>query len=360
MSRRCWALLAGVSLVACSSSNGAAPGPIGADASMTSTDDGDGSVALPSMTATVGASGGTVQAGGAVLTIPAGALAGNVTITVTPNATAVPPEYTGLSPVFRFSPAGTMFAIPVTIALPLSMANPGATVFASNPGGDWTGLLTMTSGTTASAAVLQLSDFFAGVRQPGTDSGTTSEDAALADSGPTDAGTTTTSDASDGAVASEDSGPPDAGGSTDAAASDAGFEGITVSIDGVPTTFAVNPTLTYSSSTSSTVLQADDGTGSFWRFQLGVLSSASQQCSPFLQPTDPVITYTHYTAGVADTTFTTKVQGASCVVQASATATAAGEHTTGTFSGVLKQVVDGGTDAGGSHMITSGSYDVIF
>jgi hypothetical protein len=330
-------------------------------------------------TKTIGAAGGTLQAGGAVLTIPPGALAGDVMITVTPSASPVPPDYNALSPIFSFAPRGTMFAMPATISLPLSMANASASIYASNTTGGWDGLVTTTNGTTASAAVLELSDFFAGVPNPAVDSGPTGDDAGpVADTGPTDASPTPESDASDSATsnadssvteagtatdaggASDASSATDAGSANDAAASDAGFEGISVSIDGTPTTFGVNPTLTYSSTTMTTTIQADDGTGTFWRFQLVVMTTASQQCSPFLQPSYPVITYTHYTSDVVDTTFTTKHQGASCLVQVSATATMTGQHSTGTFTGLLDQVVDGGVDAGATHQLGSGSYDLAY
>lgn len=67
----------------------------------------------------VGVAGGTVSASGgaASLTIPAGALPGDVRITVTPKADPVSDSRTVSGTSFEFGPAGTKFAQPVTLAL---------------------------------------------------------------------------------------------------------------------------------------------------------------------------------------------------------------------------------------------------
>jgi hypothetical protein len=67
----------------------------------------------------VGASGGTVSASGgaASLTIPAGALPGDVRITVTPKADPASDLRTVSGTSFEFGPAGTKFAQPVTLSL---------------------------------------------------------------------------------------------------------------------------------------------------------------------------------------------------------------------------------------------------
>jgi hypothetical protein len=354
-----WALLACISLIACSS-NSANDTPTtedgGPDASETGPD-GVGSDAIPpAVTQTVGAAGGSVQAPGAVLTIPAGALASDVVISVTPDAASVPPEYTAFSPVFRFEPSGTTFLMPVTITLTLTAPAPNATVFALDAAGGYNGLVTTTNGTTASAATLRLGDFFAGAQNVVSDSGLGSDDGgSVADSGGLDASTTEDSSPAD-AQSTNDSGAVDAGTPIDSAAGDGGFVGISATIDGVPTTFSVNPQLTYQSQIIYTTVQADTGTGTFWRLQLGLTAAASQTCSPSLQPTYPAITYTHYTANVVDATFTTKHLGASCSVTVSATGTATGQHSTGTFTATLDSTSDAGTQ---SHTFTSGSYDEV-
>lgn len=78
MGRRRWALFAGVSLVACSSTNTndtpGRQGDGGVDASAMRSEGGSSDATAPTVTQTVGAAGGTVQVPGAVLTIPAGAL----------------------------------------------------------------------------------------------------------------------------------------------------------------------------------------------------------------------------------------------------------------------------------------------
>jgi hypothetical protein len=369
MSRRVWALLAGVSLTACSSTNAndtPKTGDGSSDASVMGLDAGSSDATQPAVTQTVGAAGGTVQTPGAVLTIPAGALSSNVVISVTPDAASVPPEFTAFSPVYRFEPSGTTFLTPVTITLTLTTPAANATVFELNAAGGYDGLVTTTNDTTASAATLRLGDFFAGAPNAVSDGGAGSDDAGpVADSGATDASATadasageTTSDS--GAIdgnTSNDSGPIDAGMANDSAAGDGGFVGITATIDGVPTTFSVNPQVTYQSQIMYTTVQADTGTGTYWRVLLGLTSATTQTCSPSLQPTYPEITYTHYTANVLDATFTTKHLGATCSVTVTATATVTGQHSTGSFTATLDSQSDAGAQ---SHAFTSGSYDEIF
>jgi hypothetical protein len=271
-----WALLAGVSLMACSSTNANDTPKTddgGFDTSVMGSDAGASDAPQPVVTQTVGAAGGTVQTPGAVLTIPAGALSSNVVISVTPDAASVPPEFTAFSPVYRFEPSGTTFLTPVTITLTLTTPAANATVFELNAAGGYDGLVTTTNDTTASAATLR------------------------------------------------------------------------------------NPQVTYQLQIMYTTVQADTGTGTFWRVLLGLTSATTQTCYSSPQPTYPEITYTHYTANVLDATFTSKHLGATCSVTATATATATGQHSTGSFTATLDSQSDAGTQ---SHAFTSGSYDEIF
>jgi hypothetical protein len=118
----------------------------------------------------------------------------------------------------------------------------------------------------------------------------------------------------------------------------------------------VNPQLTYQLQIMNTTVQADTGTGTFWRLQLGLTSASTETCSSSPQPTYPAITYTHYTANVVDATFTTKHLSASCSVTVTATATATGQHSTGMFTGTLDSTSDAGTP---SHTFAGGSYDEV-
>ncbi|MBK9518621.1 MAG: hypothetical protein IPO09_14970 [Anaeromyxobacter sp.] len=69
----------------------------------------------PDGTGTVGVAGGTVTLStGAAVTIPAGALAGDRTITVAADGTTAPNG----NPRYRFGPAGTTFTSPATVTLP--------------------------------------------------------------------------------------------------------------------------------------------------------------------------------------------------------------------------------------------------
>jgi hypothetical protein len=81
------------SLIACSSTDGSGISAFsdgGADAALAAVEGGGTDTTSPPVTQTVGASGGSVAAPGAVLTIPAGALPNDTTITVEANAAPVP------------------------------------------------------------------------------------------------------------------------------------------------------------------------------------------------------------------------------------------------------------------------------
>lgn len=86
--------------------------------------DGD-SPAAPN-TAIIGAAGGTVaDSGGAKVEVPAGALAQNVAIAVTPSsagAPVLPAGVTAVGAMVAFTPHGTQFAKPATITLPFDPA----------------------------------------------------------------------------------------------------------------------------------------------------------------------------------------------------------------------------------------------
>jgi hypothetical protein len=124
--------------------------------------------------------------------------------------------------------------------------------------------------------------------------------------------------------------------------------GINVTIDGTDTAFDANLSVTNSGGVV-TVKGDDNTTTTHWTMQLVMSGSGQQSCSP----SNPVITYTHYTSGVADSVYSTKTGAGMCsldIVQAPA---AAGDRAEGSFYGTLVRDVDAG---GGSHVLTNGGY----
>jgi hypothetical protein len=82
--------------------------------------------------ATIGASGGTVSLAGTKLEVPAGALASDVQIEIQASTAAPPYGIPANGPVFKFEPSGTVFAVPVTVTLPLTQSDPHTSVFLRN------------------------------------------------------------------------------------------------------------------------------------------------------------------------------------------------------------------------------------
>src|SRR5262245_5732004 len=106
-------VLLGLGVFACSSSSDRPP-PAGTDTpgvtppapSGTTPAASPGPAPAP-VTQTIGTGGGSLNATGIVLTIPAGALPSDTAISITPSDGAIPAGYTGLSPLYTFSPDGT-------------------------------------------------------------------------------------------------------------------------------------------------------------------------------------------------------------------------------------------------------------
>ena len=101
----------------------AADGSAAVDTAATTDTSGGGDAAGASMTVAVGGSGGIVEVSGATLVIPAGALASEVTVTVT-RTDEVGPFGQEASPVYLLLPAGQTFATPVTFTLHLTTPAP--------------------------------------------------------------------------------------------------------------------------------------------------------------------------------------------------------------------------------------------
>ena len=129
----------------------------------------------------VGTSGGTISLNGVMLTIPGDALTADTTITVM-TATA-PAGYAVASAAYQFGPAGTMFAHPVSVTLPLTMSAPRAHLFWSNASGGYDDLGGLVSGTIITGQVTHFSIGFAAT--PSNDGGAPdlASDAPMTDGG---------------------------------------------------------------------------------------------------------------------------------------------------------------------------------
>jgi hypothetical protein len=280
------------------------------------------------VTQTVGAAGGSVSAPGAVLDIPAGALAADTAISITPNAGAIPSGYTGLSQLYSFEPDGTVFQKPATITLTPSGPGSSPVVFWSNASGGYDALETTSTGTGVSASIQHFSRGFVGEKN---------KDAAATDGG-SDSGLSP-----DGGTAN-----PDAGATG----------GITATVDGVPTTFSTNASVTLGPGTDAApTLKADDNaSGTHWTLQIVTTGIPQEQC---LVQGNPTVTYTHYTNGAPDYSYTSKAVpgGVGCLIVLTKTPHVAGDHATGTFTATV-----GGLNLPStlpqSHSFQSGTFDL--
>ncbi len=117
----------------------------------------------------VGTSGATVTLAGVTLAVPANAVSADTSITVA--ATATPSGYAPVSPVYEFGPAGTTFAKPVAVTIPLTTATPDAHLFWSNAAGGFDDLGGTVTGTTLTGYVTHFSIGFCA--RPSRDGGST-------------------------------------------------------------------------------------------------------------------------------------------------------------------------------------------
>jgi hypothetical protein len=136
---------------------------------------GSSSANAPS-SATVGPSGGSIDADGVRLDIPAGALPNDVSISIVATTDAPPPDYDGLSPVFEFSPDGLTFAKPARVAI-VYHDDPSAASIVWSSGSTFEELPSSASGGSMTADITHFSRGFVGKKHPG----------APHDSGPSDA-----------------------------------------------------------------------------------------------------------------------------------------------------------------------------
>ncbi len=117
---------------------------------------GDGDAGGGSASGTVGSAGGTVAvSGGPTLVVPAGALASTTSITIQATGQNGPSG----GPVYEFLPAGTTFAPPATVQMPVppGVANPRIYWTRAGSSTQFDALPTTVSGSVASAQVSHFS-----------------------------------------------------------------------------------------------------------------------------------------------------------------------------------------------------------
>jgi hypothetical protein len=114
----------------------------------------------------IGPDGGTLDDGnGLRITVPAGALTGNVQISAARTNNPGPSGNGALSNLYQFGPDGTTFSQPVTVTLPLPASTPpNVNIFWSQSGSPSTyeDVNSTVSGSSITAAVTQFSTGFVG------------------------------------------------------------------------------------------------------------------------------------------------------------------------------------------------------
>ncbi len=90
----------------------------------------------PADTGVIGPAGGSVSGAGIALTIPAGALDADVEIGITDTGGDAPDGFTASSPIFRFTPEGLSFAVPIAVSVDFTGAADGVALIWSLPSGD--------------------------------------------------------------------------------------------------------------------------------------------------------------------------------------------------------------------------------
>jgi len=120
------------------------------------------------VTDSIGPAGGTVTIAGAELTIPAGALAEDVSITISETAEEAPAGFLGSSAIYQFEPDGLVFAQPVATRIDFTGAGADLDLIWSTA--DGTGFTAMggaVDGQSVSADITHFSRGFAGHIDPG-------------------------------------------------------------------------------------------------------------------------------------------------------------------------------------------------
>jgi hypothetical protein len=126
---------------------------------------GDGTSA-PGESFVVGPGGGTFTADGVQLAIPAGAVASDVTITVSDDPSGAPSGFTVDGKVYRFAPEGLTFASPIAVSFPTPSTESIYWTVAGNAQ-KFESLATTVDGTHATAQITHFSSGFLGLPADG-------------------------------------------------------------------------------------------------------------------------------------------------------------------------------------------------
>ncbi len=115
------------------------------------------------VTQKVGSSGGTIQAKGAALKIPAGALSQDTEITVAKSADPAPQGYAASSVLYQLSPSGLTFSSPADLTLDFNGNGAGLAVFLTKvTGSGFDQIAGVINGSTITAPISHFSSAFAG------------------------------------------------------------------------------------------------------------------------------------------------------------------------------------------------------
>ena len=87
----------------------------------------------PADTGVIGPGGGSLAGAGIALTIPAGALDADVEIGISDTGGDAPDGFTASSPIFRFTPDGLSFTVPIAVSIDFSGVADGIGVIWSLP-----------------------------------------------------------------------------------------------------------------------------------------------------------------------------------------------------------------------------------
>lgn len=175
----------------------------------------------------VDTAGGLVMQAGVMLSVPANAVSAPTAITVA--TTTAPSGYALASQAYEFGPAGTVFAKPVAVTIPLDASMPGAHVFWSNANGGFDDVGGTVNGSSITASVSHFSIGFCAVPQAssagGASGGGGNSGGSGGGGGMTSAGTGGQSGASGGGGGAAGGGAGGPGGAGGTAGSAAGVSG---------------------------------------------------------------------------------------------------------------------------------------
>jgi hypothetical protein len=114
----------------------------------------------------VGPSGGALSWGANSLVVPNGALAVDVRMTIIRTNDAAPSGYLAYSPLYRFEPAGLVFAQPATLTLSFTGDASKAALFWSSPSAGFERIAGAVVGSTVVAPISHFSTGFVGTEAP--------------------------------------------------------------------------------------------------------------------------------------------------------------------------------------------------